>query len=180
MSCAVSVPQYFTMLTLLSCNLVHNELNSFFLTFIWREFSQQTVRHNWFADIPCSPGLGEWIKWIRGKNANHSSMPLCAPGVCNVRMCWAKPLVGKGWGEVWVFGVEDGEVSKSASCKVQSNEELPPNSEGKGISTPLRKTSGENFLHFALSYFSSQKTANLGQAPNNIFPGDVVSGWWIG
>lgn len=95
--CAVPVPQYFTRLPLLSCHLLHEELNFFFLTFIWQVFSQQTVRHNWFADIPLLSWF-EWIRWIRGKNANHSCMPACAPGVCNVSMCWTRPSAGKGWG----------------------------------------------------------------------------------
>lgn len=59
-----SVPQYFTRLSLLSCNLVHKELNSFFLTFIWQVFPQQTVRHNWFTDIP----LLSWFGWVNQVN----------------------------------------------------------------------------------------------------------------
>lgn len=68
LSCAVPVPQYFTRLLFLFCNLVHKELNSFFLTFIWQDFSQPPV--NKLSDtmglqiFPCSPGLGEWIRWI--------------------------------------------------------------------------------------------------------------------
>lgn len=68
LSCAVPVPQYFTRLLFLFCNLVHKELNSFFLTFIWQDFSQPPV--NKLSDtmglqiFPCSPGLGERIRWI--------------------------------------------------------------------------------------------------------------------
>lgn len=60
----VPVPQYFTRLPFLFCNLVHKELNSFFLTFIWQVFSQQTVRHNGFADVP----LLSWFGWVNQVN----------------------------------------------------------------------------------------------------------------
>lgn len=58
--CLSTLPGY----PFLSCNLVHKELNSFFLTFIWQVFPQQTVRHNWFTDIP----LLSWFGWVNQVN----------------------------------------------------------------------------------------------------------------